>query len=103
MQKVKQFLDYAATHPDAIITYRASDMVLVGHSDASYLSETKARSRAGEHFFMSNDSTDPPNNGAVVTIAQIIKNVMSSPAEAELGALFTNCREAVPACHTLEK
>ena len=103
MQKVKQFLDYAATHPDAITTYRAGDMVLVGHSDASYLSETKARSRAGGHFFMSNDSNDPPNNGAVLTIAQIIKNVMSSAAEAELGALFINCREAVPARHTLKE
>ena len=41
MTKVKQFLDYAATHPDAIITYHASDMVLAGHSDASHLSETK--------------------------------------------------------------
>ena len=78
-------------------------MVLVGHSDASYLSETKARSRAGGHFFMSNDSADPPNNGAVLTVAQIIKNVMSSAAEAELGALFIKCREAVPARHTLEE
>ena len=54
MQKVKQFLDYAATHPDAIITYHASDMVLAGHSDVSYLSESNARSRAGGHFFLSN-------------------------------------------------
>jgi hypothetical protein len=35
MIKVRQFLDYAATHPDAIITYHASNMVLAGHSDAS--------------------------------------------------------------------
>ena len=103
MQKVKQFLDYAATHPDTIITYQASNMVLIGHSDASYLSESKARSRAGGHFFMSNDSAGPPNNGAVLTIAQIIKNVMSSAAEAEPGALFINCREAIPARHTLEE
>jgi hypothetical protein len=41
---VHQFLDYAVTHPDAIITYKASSMVLAGHSDASYLSETNARS-----------------------------------------------------------
>ncbi len=34
---VHQFINYAATHPNAIITYRASDMVLAGHSDASYL------------------------------------------------------------------
>ena len=51
---------------------------------------------------MSNDSAIPTNNGAVVTITQIIKAVMSSTAEAELGALFINCREAIPACHTLE-
>jgi hypothetical protein len=49
---VYQFLDYATTQPDAIITYQASDMVLASHSDASYLSETNAHSRAGGHFFM---------------------------------------------------
>jgi len=47
----KQFLDYAATQQDAILTYKASDMVLVIHSNASYLSKPKARSRAGGHFF----------------------------------------------------
>ena len=52
MKKVKQFLDYAATHPDAIVTYKASNMVLAIHGDASYLSEPKARSRAGGHFFI---------------------------------------------------
>ena len=43
MKKVKHFLDDAASHPDAIITYQASDMVLAAHSDASYLSESKPR------------------------------------------------------------
>jgi hypothetical protein len=38
MINVKQFLDYGFTHPDAIVTYQASDMVLAAHSDASYLS-----------------------------------------------------------------
>ncbi len=51
-------------------------MVLVGHSYASYLSEFKARSRAGGHFFLSRDTKDPPNNGPVLTVAQIIKHVM---------------------------
>ena len=92
MQKVKQLLYYAATHPDAILKYHASDMVLAGHSDASYLSETKSRSRAGGHFFMSNKTAFPPNNVAVLNIAKIFKAVMSSAAEAELGALFINCR-----------
>ena len=51
---------------------------------------------------MSNNSPIPANNGAVVTISQIIKAVMSSAAEVGLGALFINCREAIPACHTLK-
>ncbi len=75
-----------------------SDMVLVVHSDASYLSEPKARSRAGGHFFLSLDTEDPINNGAVLNIAQLIKAVMSSAVEAELGALYINAREAVPQC-----
>ena len=96
MENIKLFLDYAASHQDAILTYQASDMVLIVHSNASYLSEPKARSRAGGHFFMSSDVANPHNNGAVLNIAQLIKAVMSSAAEAELGALYINAREAVP-------
>ena len=103
MANTKLFMDYAATHQDAIITYRASDMVLVVHSDASYLSEPKARSRAGGHFFLSSDTKDSTNNGAVLNIAQLIKAVMSSAAEAELGALYINAREAVPQRQLLEE
>ena len=88
LNKTKQFLDYAATHPDAVLTYNKSEMGLAVHSDASYLSEPRARSRAGGHFFMSSDTVSPPNNGAVLTVSQIIKAVMSSAAEAELGALY---------------
>ncbi len=90
MKKVRQFLDYASTHPDAIVTYHASDMVLAGRSNTSYLSKSKACSRAGGHFFMSNNTTKPPNNGAILTIAQIIKAVMSLASEAEVGALYIN-------------
>ena len=78
-------------------------MVLAVHSDAPYLIEPKARSRAGGHFFMSNNTTFPPNNGAVLNIAQIIKNVMTSAAEAEMGALYINAREAVHMRITLEE
>ncbi len=102
MAKVTQFLDYAATHPDAIVTYHASNMVLAGHSDVSYLSESNAHSRAGGHFFMSNNTAKPPNKGVILTTAQIIKAVMSSATEAKVGTLYINCREAVPACQTLE-
>jgi hypothetical protein len=101
MKKCKQFLDYAASQEEAVLTYRASDMILAIHSDASYLSEPKARSRAGGHFFMAADETIPKNNGAVLNISQVIKAVMSSAAEAELGALFINAKLAVPIRTTL--
>ena len=103
MKKVTQFLDYSASHPEAIITYNASNMVLAGHSYASYLSETKSLSRAVGHFFMSNNSAITLNNGAVIIITQIIKAIMSSAAEAELGALFINCLEGIPSRHALEE
>jgi hypothetical protein len=94
--RCKPFLDYPATPQDTILTYKASDMVLVVHSDASYLSKPKARNQAGGYFFLSSDCDDPANNGAVLNLAQLIKDVMSSTAEAELGALYINAREAVP-------
>eukprot|EP00957_Ditylum_brightwellii_P063840 4844459-Ditylum_brightwellii.AAC.1 len=46
-QAVTHLLDYAATHPDAVICYHCSNMILKIHIDASYLSEKEARSRAG--------------------------------------------------------
>ena len=39
MKKIKQFLNYLLTNPNAVVTYHASNMVLAGHSDASYLSK----------------------------------------------------------------
>ena len=41
MKRFNQFLNYMWTHPDAFIRYRASDMILNVHSDASYLSAPK--------------------------------------------------------------
>jgi hypothetical protein len=101
MQKCKQFLDYVASQEEVVLTFRASDMILAIHSDASYLSETKARSRAGGHFFMSSDKDIPRSNGAILNISQIIKAVMSSAAEAELSALLINAKLAVPIRTTL--
>ena len=101
MEAVNQMLDYAATYPSDGITYRASDMILAAHSDAGYLNESKARSRAGAHIFLSEDDPIPRFNGPLLTIAQIIKFVMSSAAEAELAALFITAKELVPIRQTL--
>jgi hypothetical protein len=76
-------------------------MVLTIHSNASYLSEPKSRSRAGGHIFMAGKDKIPINNGAVLNISQIIWAVMSSAAEAELGALFINAKTAVSMRQTL--
>jgi len=97
-----QLLNYCATHPDACIRYKASGMTLYIHSDASYLSEPQARSRAGGHFFLSQvpaDPKQPPSqqpapNGPLHTTSLILRNVMASAAEAELGALFNNAQQA---------
>ena len=95
LKQTKQLLDYVASQDEAVLTYHASEMKLAVHSDASYLSEPKARSRAGGHFFLSNGADIPPNNGAVLNIAHVIKHVMSSATEAELAALYIMAREAV--------
>ena len=44
-------LRYCATYPDATLTYSASDMILHIHTDASFLSEPEAKSRAGVFFY----------------------------------------------------
>ncbi len=44
--------------------YYASHMIVNIHSDASYLSETKVRSRACRHFFMG----WMPKNGELIKI-----------------------------------
>jgi hypothetical protein len=48
--KVIKLLNYCSTHPETKIRYHASDMILYIHSDASYLSEREAKSRAGRFF-----------------------------------------------------
>ena len=96
MTLIKWLLDYVSTKLNAILTYKKSDMVLAVHSDASYLSKAEARSRVGGHFFYSQESEDPIDNGAVLNISKILKAVMSSAAEAELGTLYINAREAIP-------
>jgi hypothetical protein len=103
MQKCLQFLDYTASQEDTIVTYRASNLRLAIHSNASDLSEPKARSRAGGHMFMAGNEDIPINNGVVLNISHVIRAVMSLAAEAELGALFINAKTAVFMQCTLEE
>ena len=50
---------------------------------------------------MAGNEDIPHNNGAVLNVSQVIKAVMSSAAEAELGALFINAKKSVPIRTTL--
>jgi hypothetical protein len=97
-----QVLDYLATHPDATIRYHASDMILHIHSDASYLSVSNARSRLGGLFFCGDKSPQQDTlNGSILNVASVIKNVVASAAESEVGACFHNAQSGAPLRVTL--
>ena len=93
LQEVNHLLDYVSAYLNDGIIYRASKMQLVAHSDTGYLNEPKARSRASTHIYLSENVLIPTFNGAILIIAQIIKFVMSSAAEAELASLFITARK----------
>ena len=76
---------------------RASDMQLQVHSDASYLSESKSRSRAGGFMYPG----EVPN-APVAYLSVIIATVVDSAAAAEYAALFINGQAATPLRQTLE-
>ena len=111
-QAITQLLNYCATHPDATIRYVASEMHLHIHSDASYLSVAKARSRTATYMFLSDEPPDtppdpeaepPPMNGAIHIHCAIMKAIISSATEAETGALFYSGKEAAPLRIALEE
>jgi hypothetical protein len=104
VDKIIKLLNYCTTHPEATLRYHVSDMILNVHSDASYLSEREAKSRTGGFFYMVSN-TDKDNiltNGAILMISTVLKHVMSSAAEAEIGAVFLNVKEGAVLCTTLE-
>jgi len=77
-------------------------MVLYIHSDAGYNNEPNARSRTGGHFYLGNaNSKHPLNNGAILNPTHVLKLVATSAADAEIGAAFVNCKEAIPIQITL--
>ena len=87
-EAINKILDYCATYPSDGIIYRSSDMVPCAHSDKGLNNESKGRSRSGAHIFLSENKSMPRWNGYVLALAKIIKFVMSSASEAELGAIF---------------
>jgi hypothetical protein len=72
-------------------------MILNIHSDAGYLNEPEARSRAGGHFFMSSKprNGEQHHNGSILTLSTILRMVVASAAVVEIKALFLNAKEGV--------
>ena len=103
-EKCERLLDYVATYPNPIVRFHASDMILEIESDAAYLVLPKARSRAAGFFYLANKpktTNHPTINGAILIECTTLRHVVSSAAEAEVGALFHNARQALPIRHLL--
>ena len=94
-----RLLDYVATHPNAIIRYHASDMILYIDSDAAYLVMPGAKSRISGYFQLGNKNgfTSFPNgvNGAILVECKTLRHVVASAAEAETGGVFHNAQIGV--------
>ena len=95
-------MDYLHTYPNGVIRYHASDMILKIESDAAYLVQPKARSRAAVHFHLGWLNSNRVN-GAVDILCLTIKNVVSSVAEAETGAIYIGGKHACPMRAALEE
>ena len=70
--------------------------MLCGHSDTAYLNKTRDRSPIGAYILFLEDSAVLRLNGPVLTVAQILKFVMSSAAKAELAGLFITAESMAP-------
>ena len=81
-------------------------MILNIHSDASYCSAGRGRSRAGGCFFLVSIPLKRQTiklNGNIHITCAILKLVAASAVEAEIGALFLKAREAKVLRMTLQK
>jgi hypothetical protein len=103
--KVIKLLNYCNTHPETKIRYHASDMILYIHGHASYLSEREANSIVGGFFYMGNitNTAKKLTHGEILIISTVLKHIISSAAEAEIGAVFINAKEGAVLRTTLQE
>jgi hypothetical protein len=95
-----------AVYPTLLVLLSVLDSQLstATHSDASYLSEPKAKSITGGYFYLgknTNSRLKPLSNGSLLSHTTVLKHVISSIAEAEFGALFVNAKEGTVTRTTL--
>ena len=100
--RLNHLLNYLDTYPHAIITYSASDMVIHVHSDASYLSAPRSRSRAGVFFFCgTKNKLISPLIAPIHCESIILPHVMTSSVEAEIESIYHNTKTLIPLHQTL--
>jgi hypothetical protein len=98
MAKMERLLQYVSVHQHNGIRFHASSMQLQVQSDASFLSRTRARSvLGGVHYLGSTEFI----NGPFFCTSKLISVIVTSAAEAELGAAFQNAQKAAQFRNTL--
>ena len=108
LRKTRKLLDYAATYPNAILHFHASDMVLHVDSDAEYLVMPQARSRIAGYYYLSDDTTtflkkkQPSHNAPTLVECKTLRHVVASATEAETGGIFHNAQMAISIRQVLE-
>lgn len=108
MEAANMLLDYAATHPDAKLRFRASDMVLHIDTDAAFLVQPKAKSRIAGYYFMGssiirNGIPETELNAPILVQVKTIRYTVGSAAEAEIGGIYDAGQTAVAIRQALEE
>ena len=106
-----KLLNYASTHLNVTLRYDTRNMILHIYIDASYGSEPISFIIVGGLLTPSSRAaypTKPPiatptSNGAIHTISNIMRNVMSSTTKAEVVGIFHNAKDGVTLRITLAK
>jgi hypothetical protein len=98
VKRLERLLQYVATHQNHGLRFHASSMQLQIQSDASYLCRTKARSVLGGFHYL---GTMDQINGPFFCTSKVISCVVTSAAEAELGAAFQNAQKGAQFRNTL--
>eukprot|EP00957_Ditylum_brightwellii_P197366 15036799-Ditylum_brightwellii.AAC.1 len=98
VKETAHLLNYLATHLNATVCYRKSNMILYIHSDVAYMVLPEAWSRAGGHFYLSiktstANAIDMPTNGTIHNECSTICNIMGTATEAEVCGLYVNCQQ----------
>ena len=89
-----KLLNYYSTNKNTMVRYNTNNIIIVIHSDTSYIYNPKSRIMARGHFFTDKPKLGQPliNNGALYVIATIVWYVMLPAFKVEVAALFINTK-----------